>query len=69
MSGNVFVCDSEAGIFCSDCIPDDLDISDEDVQTWEEHSGGWISPVICQVCKLSIPVYVDGEGEDDGPRS
>lgn len=52
------------GALCDDCIPAELRarMGDDDVEVWEEGSGGWIAPVICKECKLSIPVYVDGEG-------
>lgn len=36
--------------------------SDDDAfQVWEEYSDGWTGSPVCDRCKLSIPVYVDGE--------
>lgn len=51
------------GTYCSDCIPERLRerLGDGDVDTWEEFSDGWLTAPVCQVCKLSIPVYCDGE--------
>jgi len=38
-----------------------IDCSPDDVECWDVGSEGWISPVVCKQCKLSIPVVVDGE--------
>ena len=41
-----------------------LDGSDPGDCCWETFTTGWTGPVVCSVCKMSIPVYVDGkEGE------
>lgn len=29
-------------------------------QIWEEYSDGWVSAPVCDRCKLSLPVFVDG---------
>lgn len=47
--------------FCSTCIPSDVDESEDDVQVWEFYSDGWLKAPKCDGCKLSLPVYCDGE--------
>lgn len=56
------------GFLCSDCIPLETDISDDEVEVWEEGSHGWTGPVICNDCKLSIPVYVDAQENETPPK-
>jgi hypothetical protein len=47
---------------CESCAADaGVDLSLDEVQVWEEYSSGWTAPVLCAVCALSIPVYVDAE--------
>ncbi len=55
------------GTFCPDCIPDEVrkNLGESFVDTWEIHSDGWMKPIVCQVCKLSIPVIIDGVEEDE----
>ena len=43
-------CSNEAGV----------DWGADETQVWEEFSDGWIAPVICRECQLSIAVYVNG---------
>lgn len=57
----IFVANADGTFTCADCIPADLDVGSSGVETWEEHSHGWTAPCVCRECKLSIPVYVDGE--------
>jgi len=57
----IFVANADGTFYCNDCIPADLDVGSFDVETWEEYSSGWTAPCVCRECKLSIPVYVDGE--------
>ena len=70
----LFVAEEEGAYLCSDCIPASLDLGDPAVEVWEEFSDGWTGPCVCRVCKLSIPVYVDGqeaeaaETADSAPR-
>jgi hypothetical protein len=50
------------GFVCEDCFtPEELHtLGDEDVEVWEEGSHDWTGPVVCDRCKIQIPVYVDG---------
>jgi hypothetical protein len=57
----IFVANRDGTYHCADCIPSTVDLGDPDVEVWEERSDGWLRPVICCKCKLSIPVYVDGK--------
>lgn len=45
--------------YCPQCIPKDLDISDDGIELWETYSSGWISTPICTTCRLAIPVKLD----------
>lgn len=65
--GGIFVANDDGTFYCSDCIPDDVDVSLDEVEVWEEGSHGWVGQPICRVCQLSIPVYVDGT-EDGTPE-
>lgn len=55
------------GFLCSECMPLDTDISSDEVDVWQEGSHGWTGPVLCNVCHLSISVYVDAEVEETPP--
>jgi len=61
----VFVHDEKHGTFCDACIPAELRarLGDDDVSTWRYLSDGWIKAPICSVCRLAIPVVVDGVEE------
>lgn len=41
-----------------------LDVSLDEVEVWEEGGHGWLAPVVCVDCHLSIPVYIDGKEDD-----
>lgn len=58
-----FIAHEGGGYTCEDCWTPEQRASagDDDVEVWREHTDGWTAPVVCKVCKLSIPVYVDGE--------
>lgn len=47
---------------CGSCNERDkvFDPPDSDVSAWEFWSHGWLGPCVCRVCKLSLPVYIDG---------
>ncbi len=51
------------GVFCMDCAPNEVveNSGESFVDLWEEGSDGWVAAPICEICKLAIPVYVDGE--------
>ncbi len=55
-----FVANADGTFLCNRCIPPHLDLGDERVEVWEVGSSGWLTPVICRDCKLSIEVFVDG---------
>ena len=57
---DIFVIEGDE-VTCGPCLPDDIDPADTDVEVWEFGSNGWLRPMVCSQCKLSIPVYVDGE--------
>ena len=61
-NAGIFVANDDGTYFCSDCIPDTVDVSLDSVQVWEVGSHGWTGQPKCCVCHLSIEVYVDGEG-------
>lgn len=68
----VFVCGStneqgERATFCPDCIPEGVrkNLGEDFVDTWRTYEGGWTSPPICQVCKLAIPVIIDGNMDSE----
>lgn len=47
---------------CETCAKEEgVDLSLDEVQVWELYSSGWTGPVICAVCTLSLPVFVDAE--------
>lgn len=58
-----FIAHRDETFTCEDCWTEAEreSTADADVQVWEERSHGWIGPCVCARCKLSIPVYVDGE--------
>lgn len=56
----IFVAVSD-GFICGPCLPDGVDPEDQDVEVWDLWSSGWTGPCVCKVCKLSIPVYIDGD--------
>ena len=39
------------------------DVSLDTTEVWEWFSNGWLGPCVCRVCKLSIPVILDGDSE------
>jgi hypothetical protein len=55
------------GFLCSECMSLETDISSTEVEVWREYTTGWTGPVICNVCLLSIPVYVDAEIDQPRP--
>jgi hypothetical protein len=57
----VFVAHGGDSYTCEDCFSPDLRARLGDVEIWEEGSHGWIGQPKCSSCKLSIPVYVDGD--------
>lgn len=60
--GDVFVAMSDDTFLCEDCaVRHGIDLGDDAVQTWEVGGNGWLGPVVCAECKLSIPVVCDGE--------
>jgi hypothetical protein len=56
----VFVANADGTFLCRSCIPPTLDLGDDRVEVWEVGSSGWLTPVVCRDCKLSIEVFVDG---------
>jgi len=56
-----FIANDDGTFTCGPCIPDGIDPGDEEVEVWEVGGHGWLGPVVCHVCKLSIEVYLDGE--------
>lgn len=63
--GYVFVALAD-GFLCEECARDaQLDLGSDDVQTWEVGGDGWLGPCVCNECKLSIPVIVNGDEKDE----
>lgn len=56
--GAHFVANQDGTFLCSACIPDDVDLASDAVQVWPYYSRGWLAPVICKGCRLTIPVYL-----------
>lgn len=48
--------------YCPDCIPKAVlkRMGDDGVDTWKTGSHGWSKAPVCDKCKITIPVYVDG---------
>lgn len=60
--GSLFVAHPDGTFQCESCADKDkVDWLSDDTNVWEVGSRGWLGPVVCRTCKLSIPVYVDGE--------
>lgn len=53
----------KTGTYCQDCIPKDIEarLGDGDVDTWTEGSDGWLTAPVCDVCKTSLRVVVNGK--------
>lgn len=53
---------SDGAFVCYECLAKDerRRLGDDDVELWQEFSSGWTGPCVCERCRLSIPVYVDG---------
>lgn len=65
--GDAFAVIDGNTFYCERCAKEKgIDLGADDVQTWEVGSGGWLKPIVCTACKLSIPVVVNGE-EDGKP--
>lgn len=45
---------------CEDCLlpSEKKRLGSDEVDVWDEYSDGWNGPVMCNRCKLSLPVYV-----------
>jgi hypothetical protein len=64
--GDIFVAHDDGTFECEPCAAaKGIDFGDDDVNTWEVGGGGWLGPVVCCACKLSIPVYVNGNDEEE----
>lgn len=67
---DIFVATGPDSYLCSDCLntPEHdalrARLGDDDVDVWEDYSAGWLSAPICAGCKLSLPVYVNGNDPD-----
>jgi hypothetical protein len=61
--GHVFVVLEDGSTFlCEACATTDrVDLATAD--TWEVGSTGWLGPVVCAHCGLSIPIYVEEDHE------
>lgn len=59
VAGGVLPSGEECPTYCPQCIPKDLDISDDGIELWETYSDGWVSTPICITCRLAIPVRLD----------
>jgi len=55
----------ESATFCAECVPKEVlrETGESWVETWVEGSHGWTSVPVCQGCKRSFSVFVDGEEE------
>jgi hypothetical protein len=56
----IFLANADGTFLCAGCTPPEIDLGDDRVEVWEVGSSGWLSPVVCRDCKLSIEVFVDG---------
>lgn len=56
-----FVANEDDTYYCGDCLPPEIYPGDPDVEVWEFYSTGWLAPCMCKICKLSLPIYLDGE--------
>lgn len=58
--GTVFAAvDGGAVFLCEECATAaKVELDSESVPTWEIGSVGWLGPVVCRDCGLSIPIYV-----------
>jgi len=68
---DIFVATGPDTYLCAECLNtpahDELRarLGDVDVDVWEEFSDGWLSAPVCAECKLSLPVYVNGNDDAD----
>lgn len=53
----------ESATFCAECVPKEVlrETGESWVETWVEGSHGWTSVPVCQGCKRSFSVFVDGD--------
>lgn len=58
---NFFIANEDGTFTCGPCIPDSIDPAAEEVEVWDVGGHGWLKPVVCHVCKISLEVYLDGE--------
>ncbi len=60
--GDVFVAHADGTYQCEVCARlAGVDLGADETQTWEVGGAGWLAPLVCRTCRLSIPVVVDGE--------
>lgn len=53
----------EDSYLCEDCLArhPEIDISLPETQVWSEDSDGWLNPIACHDCGLSIPITLTPE--------
>lgn len=58
--GTVFAAiEGGSAFLCEECATEaKVELDSEAVPTWEIGSVGWLGPVVCRDCGLSIPIYV-----------
>lgn len=63
-----FIADRDT-FLCGDCNAhtNEYDVGLDRTEVWEWFSHGWLGPVVCRRCKLSIPVVIDGEAPAGRP--
>lgn len=59
-----FIAEPRGKFVCAECNAEPggphHDPSDDRVEVWPYYSDGWTAPCICRMCKLSLPIYVNG---------
>lgn len=67
--GTYFVTSEDGLVYCERCAQEKgLDPAHPDTNLWEVLGDNWCAPCVCAGCDLSIPVYVDGNPEDERPH-
>lgn len=62
----IFVIAPNGMTYCHDDIPASLKrrLGDADVDVWREYSTGWTGAPVCDICHLSLPVYIDADEDE-----
>lgn len=60
---DIFVANKDDTFTCGPCLTESerKTLGDPEVEVWEVGGDGWMNPIVCKRCKMSIPVVVNGE--------